>query len=66
MDNILKLDYERAMRSNHPKFIQEVIFRLIRRYDSLIDPLAERAYFMDQGYKRKTSAQYKIERLLRK
>jgi len=59
MDKVLLADYERALRSNHPKFIQEVIFRLIQRHDELIDQLADKVYFLTEDYKRKSSHQEK-------
>lgn len=65
MDKILQMDYERALRSNHPKFIQTVIFRLISFYDPLLDPLVNRIEFLTNDWKRKTTAQEKIQRLLK-
>jgi hypothetical protein len=64
MDKSLRMDYERALRSNHPRFIQEVIYRLMRESSDLIDILAERAEFLTSGYLEKSPIEEKIQRLL--
>ena len=65
MDKILHQDYQRALRSNHPRFIQEVIFRLMRVEADKIDELAEKVYYLTEGFLHKPTAQEKIDKLFR-
>jgi hypothetical protein len=53
MDRILQMDYERARRSNHPKFIQIVAIRMSERDINKLDELINKINFLHEGYKQK-------------